>query len=130
MSQPARRDPPTCREDLIRKAATDGAAGFRSAFDWINERQELLVARRGENRGLTAIEIRNLAEEWILAGNDIKCVREQREPYKDDRHFHYDIIVKNLPDFPRGLYVEMDLESCAEDNPSARLLDAHPPTFY
>ena len=120
-----RRDPPVCRIDLVKKAATAGL-DFRSAFDWINDKEAIRVQNDARNRGLTALEIRTLAQEWIFAGNNIKCVPEKRELYRDERHFHYDITIEKLPDFPRGLYVYMDLENCDDDDPTARILNAHP----
>jgi hypothetical protein len=78
---------------------------------------------------LTGREIRDLARDWILAGNQIKCVKETRETYRDQRHFHYDITIKSLDldDFPSGLYVYMQLANCDETAPSVLLLSAHPP---
>jgi hypothetical protein len=49
------------------------------------------------------------------------------EGYKERRHFHYDIIIGNLAEFPRGLYVEMELANTDEDDPTVNLLNAHPP---
>jgi hypothetical protein len=125
-NQPGKIDWPTCREDLVRKAAAD-ALSFGSAFDWINDRESLRVTSDPRNRGLTAPEIRDLARDWINDGNAIDCVRETREDYKDRRHFHYDIIIEKLAGFPRGLYVYMELANRDEDNPTVNLLDAHPP---
>jgi hypothetical protein len=128
VSQPHRRDPPNCRQDLIVKAAQAGSH-FRSAFDWINDKEALRAQNNPANRGLQAPQIRQLAEDWILQGKPITCVPEVREGYRDERHFHYDIIIEDLPDFPSGLYVEMDLVNCEEDDPTARVLSAHPPSF-
>ncbi len=120
-----RRDPSVCRQDLVLKA-TEAGKDFRSAFDWINDKEAIRVENDPRNRGLTALEIRELAQDWILDGNEVKCVPECRELYKEERHFHYDITIRGLPDFPRGLYVYMDLAHCDEDDPSVRLLNAHP----
>lgn len=117
-------DSPVCREDLIRKAA---ASDFRPAFDWINDKEALRVTGDPSNQGLTADEIKELAREWILEGNDIKCVPERREDYRDRRHFHYDIIIQNLATFSRGLYVYMELSDPDETDPTVSLLNAHPP---
>jgi hypothetical protein len=124
----SRVDSPVCREDLVRMAAKAGVS-FRSAFDWINDKAATRAANDPSNRGLTAVEIRRLAEDWVLQGNNIECVRERRELYSSRRHFHYDIIIEDLPDFPRGLYVEMELSSADENDPSVSLLNAHPPSF-
>jgi hypothetical protein len=122
-----KRDPPTCRVDLVRKAA-EAAEKFRPAFDWINDKEELRVQNDPRNQGLETSFIRELAERWVLRGNEIKCVPEQRPGYRDERHFHYDIIIE-LRGFSRGLYVEMDLANRDEDDPSVRLLNAHPPSI-
>ncbi len=130
MSTPPKKvDSPQCRTDLVRKAAREGDS-FRSAFDWINDKQARIAEDNPGNRGLRATEIRQLAENWILDGNQIDCVPEGRNGYKERRHFHYDIIIGNLPDFPRGLYVEMELSNADPDVPSVSLLSAHPPSFY
>lgn len=127
MSSPsAKRDPPNCREDLVRKAA-QASLSFASAFDWINDREAIRVTEDPRNRGLTAKLIKELARDWILDGNTIKCVRETREGYKERRHFHYDIIIENLAEFSRGLYVYMELDNTDEDDPTVNLLNAHPP---
>jgi hypothetical protein len=96
----------------------------------VNDKEAIRVQNDPRNRGLQADDIRELAEEWILQGKPIRCVPEQRELWRNERHYHYDIIItEGLPDFKRGLYVEMDLFNCDEDDPSARLLNAHPPSF-
>jgi hypothetical protein len=118
-------DSSTCREDLVRKAAEAGSH-FRSAFDWINDKQANLATNCPGNRGLTAKEIREIAEEWILSGKPITCTPERRELYIARRYFHYDIVI-DLPDFPRGLYVEMELTD--PNGPTVSLLSAHPPSF-
>jgi hypothetical protein len=118
-----RRDPPNCREDLVRKAAADSQTSWY-AFWWVDERAEILVT---ENTLLTATEIRNLAVSWILGGGKIKCVPEGREGYRDKRHFHYDIIIEGIDGYPRGLYVYMELCSTDEDVPTVNLLNAHKP---
>lgn len=125
MSTPSGQvDLPVCREDLVQKAAS---STFRPDFDWIDEKQALLVSTRSSNRGLSAAVIRELAREWILDGNRIKCVKETREGYRDRRHFHYDITIGGLAEFPSGLYVYMQLASRDETDPAVWLLNAHPP---
>jgi len=124
---PCKIDPPKCRVDLVLNAATT-ASSFQSAFDWIDETQALRAGEDPQNRGLTAREIRDLAQDWIVAGNKIRCVPEKREIYRDRRHFHYDVIVENLDEFPRGLYVEMELANSDEDDPTVNVLNAHPPS--
>ncbi len=117
-------DPPDCREDLVRKAAAE--VDFPSAFDWISDREAIRVTGDARNRGLTSSEIRELARDWIVAGNRIRCIKENREGYRDRRHYHYDIVIENLDGFPRGLYVEMELFGTDEDTPTVNLLNAHP----
>lgn len=122
-----RIDPPTCREDLIRKAA---GSTFKSAFDWINDNEAERVTNSGENRGLTAEEIRERAKDWICGGGEITCTQEKREGYRERRHFHYGITIPKSPyfpdDFPYGLYVEMELANTDENEPEVNLLNAHP----
>jgi hypothetical protein len=67
------------------------------------------------------------ADSLEKGGGAIDCVPERGGQYKDKRHFHYDIVIP-LADFPKGLYVEMELycpdpKSCP---PSVNLLSAHP----
>lgn len=119
----AHLDPPSCREDLVRKAA---ASDFWYDFDWINDKEALRVTRDSRNQGLTASEIKDLARDWINQGGHIACVPETREGYRDRRHFHYDITVTNISGFPRGLYVYMEIGSANEQTPSVNLLNAHP----
>jgi hypothetical protein len=125
VSTPQRIDPATCREDLVRKAA---ASSFKPDFDWINDREALRVAGDPANRGLTAIEIRELARDWINDGGHVKCVPERRESYKERRHHHYDIIIQPLAGFPKGLYVYMEIYNPDETDPAVNLLNAHPPS--
>lgn len=119
---PDKIDPPTCREDLVKEAAL---SDFVPDFDWINDKEALRVSNDRANRSLTAIEIRELAREWINNGGAIKCVQETRTPYCDRRHFHYDVIIP-LDSFPKGLFVYMELCQKGQDDPSVNLLNAHP----
>ena len=126
MPKAARIDPSVGRTDLVRQAAADSES-FPSAFDWINDREEERVANDQRNRGLDPKAIRDEAREFILKGGAIKCVPELGGQYKDRRHFHYDIIIP-MADFPKGLYVEMELDCPDPDKspPSVNLLNAHP----
>jgi hypothetical protein len=123
---PEKIDPSTSREDLVKQAAS---SNFLPDFDWINDKEALRVSNDPANRGLTANEIRELAREWINKGGEIKCVPETRSPYCDRRHFHYDVIIKPLDGFPKGLLVYMELCQKGRDDPSVNLLNAHPPSF-
>lgn len=109
---------------MVRKAAK---SNFESDFDWITDKEALRVTSDPANRGLTAIEVRELAREWVLNGGEISCVEEQREGYRDRRHFHYDIIVLPLDGFPNGRYIYMEICNADEDAPAVNLLNAHPP---
>ena len=122
---PSKIDPPECREDLVRKAA---ASNFKPDFDWISDTEAIRVTGDPSNRGLTAIEIRELARDWINGGGLIKCVQEQREGYRDRRHRHYDITILPLDGFPNGLYVYMEICNPDENDPAVNLLNAHPPS--
>jgi hypothetical protein len=119
-----KKDTPTCRKDLIQKAAE---STFPSDFDWISDKEANRVTNDASNRWLTATAIRELARDFIKNGGEIKCTPEKREPYKDRRHFHYDIVISGFPDdFPHGLYVEMELNDPDENEPVVKLLNAHP----
>lgn len=78
------------------------------------------------NRGLTAVEIREMAKDWIDNGGQISCVEERREGYRDRRHYHYDVVIDPLDGFPSGLYVYMELDTRGGE-PTVDLLNAHPP---
>jgi hypothetical protein len=110
---------------LVRQAAT---SDFTPDFDWISDKEALRVTCDAGNRGLTAIEIRELAKDWIKGGGTIDCVEEQRPVYRDRRHKHYDIIIIPLGGFPNGLYVYMELNTTGSE-PAVALLNAHPPTM-
>ena len=122
-----RIDPPVCREDLVRKAA---GSKFESDFDWIDDKTAIRVTGDPRNRGLTATEIKECAREWILDGGKIKCVPEERQLYKERRHYRYDIVIENIAGFPRGFYVEMELCNTDEKDPAVNLLNAHPQQRY
>jgi len=119
-------DSPECRIDLVRKAAE---AGFGGDFTWIDDKEAMRVTFDPRNRGFTAQEIRELARAWIRGGGEIRCVPEARENRKHRRHFHYDIVIEGIDEFPSGLYVEMELTEPDEEEPAVSLLNAHPASF-
>lgn len=121
----ARIDRPEPRPDLVCAAARE-AESFPSAFGWINATEAIRVETAPENEGYTANEIRRLAIDWILDGKPIDCVPERREGYRDRRHFHYDIVIDFLSEFPRGFYIYMELDCQDEDTLTVNLLNAHP----
>lgn len=129
MPDPRRKiDPPEPRVDLVRQAAR---SSFKDDFEWINDKEMLRVTGNPANRGYSAIEIRELAREWIANDNPIECVPETRTDYRDRRNNHYDVIISPLSEFPHGLFVYMELHFQEDDEePVVRLLNAHPPTFY
>lgn len=45
------------------------------------------------------------------------------------RDFVYWVIIEGIDEFPRGLYVEMELTDLDPKDPIVSLLNAHPPTF-
>src|SRR5207302_15133 len=121
----ARIDPSTPCPKRVKLAAKAGKS-FQPAFDWIEDKVAIRVEQAKENEGYTATLIRELAIEWILNDNAIRCVPERRELYQERRHFHYDIIIDGLDEFPRGFYVEMEIANCDEKDPTVNLLNAHP----
>jgi hypothetical protein len=119
-------DSPNCRIDLIRKAAE---SSFGGDFNWIEDKEALRVTTDPRNRGFTALEIREPARAWIRGGGEIRCVPEERENRKHRRHFHCDIVIDGIDEFPRGLYVELELTEANEEEPEVSLLNAHPASF-
>jgi hypothetical protein len=119
-------DTPAAREALIRAAA---ASSLSNCFDWLNSDVELAVARRPDLRGLTPPKIKRLAREWITNHNGpIRERREDRTIWMDRREYWYFIIVPvaSVDEFPRGLFVEMELTEPDPDCPVVSLLNAHP----
>ena len=122
---PTQIDFPVPRPDLVQKAAAAGI-DCQIAFDWIVDTEAFRVQEARENAGWTAIAIRELAIEQILAGIPIVCTPETGGEYRDRRHFHYDIVIHGIPEFPRGFYVEMELANRNENDPTVNILNAHP----
>jgi len=114
------------RIDLVRQAALSRYTGD---LEWINAREALRVASDPRNCGFTAPEIRELAQAWIRGGGEILCTEEDRSNWRHRRDYYYWIIIEGIDDFPRGLFVEMELTEADETDPIVSLLNAHPPTF-
>jgi hypothetical protein len=119
-------DTTAARVALIRVAA---ASSQTNCFDWLDIDVELEVGRRPDLHGLTPVTIKRLARAWIVQhGGAIRERVEDRENWMDRREFWYSVIVPVAPlvDFPRGLFVEMELTEPDPDCPVVSLLNAHP----
>jgi hypothetical protein len=120
-------DTTAARVALIRAAA---AAPQSNCFDWLNDEVELALDRRTDLHGLTPPTIKRLTREWIVQHNGPIYERvEHRENWMDRREYWYFVIVPVAPvdNFPRGLFVEMELEEPPDpDCPVVNLLNAHP----
>ena len=119
-------DTTAARVALIRAAA---ASSQSNCFDWLNDEVQRQVGRRPDLHGLTPPTIKRLAREWIvLHSGHIREWVERRENWMDRREYCYCVIVPVAPvdDFPRGLFVEMELTEPDPDCPVVSLLNAHP----
>jgi hypothetical protein len=111
--------------DLVRKAILSRYTGD---FAWINARQELLAGGQ-HNHGFTAVEIKELAEAWVNSGGEICCRQETREGYRNQRDYYYFVNIEGIDEFPRGLFVEMELTDPDPDDPIVSILNAHESSF-
>lgn len=113
------------RVRLIRAAA---ASGLSNCFDWLDDTVQENT-RRQDLRGLTLSTIKRLAREWIVNHNGTVHERPGNRPVDSGRRdFWYFVIVPvdPLEDFPRGLFVEMELaEPYDPEVPVVYLLNAH-----
>jgi hypothetical protein len=119
-------DTTAARVALIRAAAS---SGLSNCFDWLNDEVLLVVQRRPDLHGLSPVAIKRLAREWIVRYNgDIQERKEVREVGMDRRDYWYFVIIPVDPveDFPRGLFVEMELTIPDPECPVVSLLNAHP----
>ncbi len=112
--------------DLVRKAVLSTCTGD---LVWIDDRTPIRVGNDPRNRGLTADEIKKLTRDWVQKGGDIECTREGREGYREKRDFYYWVVIQGLAEFPKGLFVEMELTDDDQSDPVVSLLNAHPPAF-
>lgn len=108
--------------DLVRQAIH---SGLSNCLGWINDRTASRVRNDPANRGLTPDGIRELVIEHVRDGGVIEGRREEREPWKDRREWWFYVIIP-LADFPRGLFVEMELTDDDADVPVVSLVNAHP----
>ena len=118
-------DTTAARVALIRAAA---ASGLSNCFDWLNEGVLLVVQRRTDLHGLSPVAIKRLARAWIAHhGGEIHERKEVREVGMDRREYWYFAIVPVDPveEFPRGLFVAMELTIPDPECPVVSLLNAH-----
>jgi hypothetical protein len=120
-------DTTAARVALIQAAA---ASPLSNCFDWLDDEVVAVVRQRQDLHGLTPATIRRLAREWIVRhrGRIEERRERRREDWMDRREFWYFVIVPVDPvdDFPRGLFVEMELTTPDPEYPVVSLLNAHP----
>jgi hypothetical protein len=115
------------RVALIRMAA---GSSLHNCFVWLDAARRA-VLQRSDLHGLTLPTIHRLARIWIVTHNGAIDERdEHRGDFRNRREYFYGIIipVNSVTDFPRGLWVEMELSVSDPDCPVVSLLNAHPET--
>lgn len=111
----------TRRKRLVRLAFTCGAS---NCVIWIDDQAEILVRRRFAALGLTPTGIKQILQDWMLAGRPFDERRETRSEYAANREFWYRAIIP-VDGLPRGLFVEMELSDPDPEYPTVTILNAH-----
>jgi hypothetical protein len=70
-----------------------------------------------------------LTRAWVQGGGAICCNREERTNWMHRREFYYYVLIEGIDEFPRNLFVEMELTDDSSDNPMVSLVNAHPSSF-
>jgi hypothetical protein len=116
--------------DRVRLIHAAAASNLSNCFDWLDDIVQRNVRQRDDLRGLTLSTIKRLAREWIADHNGRIYERPGSRPVDSGRrdYWYYVIVpVNSTDDFPRGLFVEMELEEPYDTEfPVVYLLNAHP----
>jgi hypothetical protein len=108
--------------DLVCLALRQGLGG---GVEWIDDATIARVRNNPANRGLTPEGIKQLVIQHVRKGGKVDQRQEERAPWRDRREFWYRVVL-DLDEFPRGLFVEMELTIDDPDVPMVSLLNAHP----
>jgi hypothetical protein len=113
---------PAAQLELVRKALT---SGLSNCVEWVSDNVQRRIHKDTALVPLTPRLITRLVIEHAKNGGTISQRKEDREVWKDLREFWYFVVVP-AEGFPRGLFVEMELQDDDPDVPVVILLNAHP----
>ena len=106
---------------LVMKAILSGISG---CFEWHEGERARLNRTRSLLEGLTLAYIKQRVTEFVSTGGEVQQVQERRPEY-GHRAYYYKAIIPE-PDFPNGIFVEMELTDDDPELPCVTLLNAHP----
>jgi hypothetical protein len=75
-------------------------------------------------QGLTPEAIQEDTIQYAVDGGEVRQVKEKRMEWQH-REFYYKVILPYYPEFPKGLFVELELTDRDEDYPVVHLVNAH-----
>jgi hypothetical protein len=106
---------------LVHKAIHNGIANI----EWKDSAFDLASAdRRLRQVGLTPKGIWQLLHEFVFNGNSLTVRTEKRTEKLEEDPYWYRAIIP-IPEFPRGLFVEVILQDPDEDDPLVQIVNAH-----
>lgn len=107
--------------DLVHKAICSGILGHIQWKDSAAHR----VRNDGDLCGLSPEGIRALLREFVMTNSGVLEARKETRPeYVDEFPFWYRVIV-DVPDLPRGLFLEILLVDDDPDEPWVEIVSAH-----
>ena len=100
-------------------------ARWATFSQWRQKALELMLDNP-EMKGFTDRGVRQLLRDFILANGACTARNETRPEWRDEDHpFWYKPIVP-VPEFPKGLFVELTLIDMDEQDPWVEIVGAHP----
>jgi hypothetical protein len=105
---------------LVEKALTDGVTG---CVLWHPKEAER-VRQELAGHGLTPEGIQKQTIQYVQEGGSVRQVRETRSNHSH-RDYYYKVILPMPGLFPKGLFVEMELDDPDPDVPVVILVNAH-----
>ena len=96
----------------------------RGCLEW-DSREAARIRRDGGLAGLTVEGIKALLVEHVKRGGRVDQRSETRLEKQSRREYWYRVLIPNIPEMPRGLFVELELYDPDPECPSVLILNAH-----
>ena len=84
-----------------------------------------LVRDNPEMKAFTPSEIRKLLHKFVEEGGQLDERKQTLEQHREEFPFWYRAVIP-VPEFPRGLFVEVILVDDDEEEPFVEIVSAHP----